>query len=176
MSYGYSDPKSQPGVPSYAAGNPDRAHMVRAGLLGGLVGAGTIWVYEAVVWVGVQHLLPLSGIPANATGLVFGKAVQESLGAGAYVLGTAIHLAFALSWGVLFALIWPWFRQRGWEATLVALFYAVLAWIVMHVAIAVTSSSHPNYFDPNVVIGGFMSHFFFTIPLALIVKQRLAAV
>ncbi len=60
------------------------------------------------------------------------------------------------------------------EATLVALFYAVLAWIVMHVAIAVVSSNHPNYTDPNVIIGGFMSHLFFTVPLALIVKRRLA--
>ena len=37
------------------------------------------------------------------------------------------------------------------------------------------SSNHPNYFDPNVIIGGFMFHFFFTVPLALIVKKRLAA-
>ena len=66
------------------------------------------------------------------------------------------------------------FRQRGFEATLVALFYAVVIWIVMHVAIAIVSSNHPNYLDPNVIIGGFMSHFFYAVPLALIVKQRLA--
>jgi hypothetical protein len=172
MSYGYTGLGGQSS--SYAADTPDRARTIRAGLLGGLVGAGTIWIYEAAVWVGVQHLMPLSGIPANATGLVFGKAFQEWLGAGSYVLGTGIHLAFALTWGVLFAFIWPWFRRRGWEATLLALFYAAVAWIVMHIAIAVASSSHPNYFDPNVVIGGLMSHLFFTVPLALIVKQRLA--
>ena len=118
--------------------------------------------------------MPLAGIPRNATGLVFGQAVQNSLGAVSYILGTVIHLAFALSWGVLFAFIWPFFRRRGYEATLVALFYAVVAWIVMHVAIMISSSNHPNYSDPNVIIGGFMSHFFFTVPLALIVKQRLA--
>jgi hypothetical protein len=56
----------------------------------------------------------------------------------------------------------------------VALFYAVVIWIVMHVAIAVVSSNHPNYLDPNVIIGGFMSHFFYAVPLALIVKRRLA--
>jgi hypothetical protein len=159
---------------SFAADRPDRAAIVRAGLIGGLVGAVTIWVYEAVVWVGAQHLMPLAGIPRNATGLVFGKDVQDSLGAGAYVVGTVIHVAFACAWGVLFALIWPFFRRRGYEATLVALFYAVVAWIVMHVAIAVVSSNHPNYLDPNVIIGGFMSHLFFAVPLALIVKQRLA--
>ena len=71
--------------------------------------------------------MPLAGIPRNATGLVFGKAVQDGLGAGCYVLGTAIHFAFALVWGVLFASAWPALRRRGIEATLAALGYAVLA-------------------------------------------------
>ena len=66
------------------------------------------------------------------------------------------------------------FRRRGYEATLVAMVYAVVIWVVMHAAIMVASNDHPNYFDPMVVIGGFMSHFFYTVPLALIVKQRLA--
>jgi len=149
------------------------ARMIQAGILGGLAGAVTIWIYEAVVWVGAQQLMPLAGIPRNATGLVFGKSVQDGLGFGAYVLGTGIHFVFACAWGVLFAFIWPSLRRRGIEATLAALFYAVIAWIVMHVAIAIASSSHPNYLDPNVVIGGFMSHLFFTVPLALIVKHRL---
>jgi hypothetical protein len=72
-------------------------------------------------------------------------------------------------------LIWPYFRRRGYEATLVALFFAVIVWVVMHVAIALVSANHPNYLDPNVVIGGFMSHLFFAVPLALIVKQRLTS-
>jgi uncharacterized RDD family membrane protein YckC len=59
------------------------------------------------------------------------------------------------------------------EATLVALFFAVLLWIVMHVAIAIVSNNHPDYLDPFVIIGGFMSHFFYAVPLALVVKQRL---
>ena len=156
---------------SPAAHWPDRASMLRAGVLGGLAGAVTIWIYEAVVWVGVQNLMPLAGIPRNAVGLVFGKAVQDGLGAGSYVIGTGIHFIFAMGWGVLFAAVWPALRRRGWEATLAAMFYAVIAWIVMHVAIAVASSNHPNYLDPNVVIGGFMSHLFFTVPLALVVKR-----
>jgi hypothetical protein len=60
------------------------------------------------------------------------------------------------------------------EATLVALLYAVFAWIVMHAAIAAVSTSHPDYLDPVVIIGGFMSHIFFTVPLALVVKHRMA--
>ncbi len=151
------------------------ADTVRAGLLGGLVGGASIWIYEAIVWVGVQGLMPLAGIPRNATGLVFGKEVQESLGPFAYVLGTGIHFFFCFAWGVLFAFLWPYFRQRGYEATLLALFYAVIIWIVMHVAIAIASANHPNYLDPNVIIGGFMSHFFYTVPLALVVKQRLTS-
>ena len=157
-----------------AANDADWSRTVRVGLLGGLVGGVTIWIYEAVVWVGALHLMPLAGIPRNATGLVFGKTVQDSLGPLAYVLGTAIHLFFALAWGVLFAILWPFFRRRGFEATLVALFYAAVAWIVMHVLISIASSNHPDYLDPNIIIGGFMSHFFYTVPLALIVKQGLA--
>jgi hypothetical protein len=148
--------------------------QIAAGLQGGLVGAVVIWLYEAVVWVGVQHQMPLSGIPSNAVGLVFGKPVQVGLGPLSYILGTAIHFIFALGWGVLFALIWPAFRRRGWEATLLALPFAVAAWIAMHAGIAAVSTSHPDYTDPAVVIGGFMSHFFFAIPLALVVKDRLA--
>jgi hypothetical protein len=156
------------------AAAPHRASAIRAGLIGGLVGGVVIWIYEAIVWVGVQHLLPLAGIPRNATGLVFGKQVQEALGGAAYLLGTGIHFFFALAWGVLFALLWPAFRRRGYEATLVALFYAAVIWIVMHAAIMIATTSHPDYFDPMVVIGGFMSHLFYAVPLALIVKQRLA--
>jgi hypothetical protein len=153
------------------SGAPDRVVMLRAGVIGGLVGAVVIWIYEALVWVDAQHLMPLAGIPRNATGLVFGKDVQTSLGIWAYVVGTGIHFFFAIAWGVLFAAIWPYFRRRGYEATLVALFYAVFAWIVMHVAIMIASNNHPDYFDPAVIIGGFMSHIFFTVPLALTVKR-----
>jgi predicted anti-sigma-YlaC factor YlaD len=148
--------------------------VLRAGAAGGLVGGVCIWIYEAVIWVGAQGQMPLAGIPRNAVGLVFGKEIQESLGFGSYLLGTAIHFFFAILWGVLFAAIWPFFRRRGVEATLLALFYAVFAWIVMHAAITIVSTNHPNYYDPSVIIGGVMSHVFFTTPLALVVKRALA--
>ncbi|WP_298196401.1 hypothetical protein [Novosphingobium sp.] len=153
----------------------NRTPPARIGALGGLLGGCVIWVYEAVVWVGVQHQMPLAGIPRNAVGLVFGKPFQESLGALAYPLGTAIHFGFAMVWGAVFALIWPHFRRRGWEATLLALFYAVALWIIMHVAIAIAGDDHPDYLDPAVVIGGFMSHLFYSVPLALYVKRRMPA-
>jgi hypothetical protein len=167
--------RSDLGQEAQMAVKPHVAETVSAGLLGGLVGGVCIWIYEAVVWVGAQRLMPLAGIPRNATGLVFGKEAQASLGAFAYVLGTGIHFFFCFAWGVLFASLWPYFRQRGYEATLVALFFAVILWIVMHVAIALVSSDHPNYLDPNVIIGGFVSHLFYTVPLALVVKQRLTS-
>ncbi len=40
---------------------PNRMTMVRAGVIGGLVGAVIIWIYEALIWVGAQHLMPLAG-------------------------------------------------------------------------------------------------------------------
>jgi hypothetical protein len=171
--YGVSGTGLGKGLGSADSESPGWKATLRAGVIGGLVGAVVIWIYEALVWVGAQHLMPLAGIPRNATGLVFGKHVQDSLGILAYVLGTGIHFVFAAAWGVLFAAVWPYFRRRGYEATLVALFYAVIAWIVMHVAISIAGDNHPNYFDPNVIIGGFMSHIFFTVPLALTVKRLL---
>lgn len=162
------------GIQTNASNSPSLNATLRAGAMAGLAGGIIIWIYEALIWVGAQHLMPLAGIPRNATGLVFGKAFQESIGFGAYVIGTGVHFVFAMGWGVLFAMIWPYFRKRGYEATFVALFYAIVAWIVMHVAIAIAGDNHPNYLDPAVIIGGFMSHFFFTVPLALIVKRLLA--
>src|SRR5215469_3637029 len=74
-----------------AADSADHMTKIRAGLICGLEGGVIIWIYDAIVWVGIQNLLPLARIPRNATGLVFGKQVQESLGLAAYFLGTAIH-------------------------------------------------------------------------------------
>jgi hypothetical protein len=152
----------------------DLKEAIWIGLRGGLWGGVTIWIYEAIVWVGIQHLMPLAGIPRNATGLVFGSDVQTSLGWFSYVLGTLIHFLFAVLWGVLFAYIWPSFRRRGYEASFVALPFAMVAWIVMHIAIMIASDNHPNYYDPNVVISGFMSHFCFAVPMALYVKRQMA--
>ena len=77
--------------------NTDPKAVLQVGLMGGLLGGVTIWIYEAVVWVGAQHLMPLAGIPRNATGLVFGSAVQTSLGWVASVVGTFIHFFFAVA-------------------------------------------------------------------------------
>ncbi len=162
---------SKMGTSNVVPGSSGAKDIARVGFIGGLTGGITIWIYEALVWVGAQHLMPLSGIPPNATGLVFGKRFQEAIGAWAYLLGTSIHFSFAIFWGVLFAMMWPWLRRRGYEATLAALPYAVVAWVVMHAAISITSNDHPNYSDPAVIIGGMMSHLFFTVPMALVVKR-----
>ena len=101
-------------------------------------------------------------------------ALATAIGGWAYPFGASIHFGFALAWGVLFAAMWPSLRRRGYEATFVALFYAVVAWIVMHVAISIASNDHPNYHDPVVIIGGFMSHIFFAVPMALVIKRLLS--
>jgi hypothetical protein len=157
----------------YASDQPTKKAVIRAGLAGGLTGGIAIWIYEALVWVGAQHLMPLSGIPPNATGLVFGLKFQRAIGSWAYFLGTGIHFTFAIVWAIVFAATWPYFRRRGYEATLLALLYAPLIWVAMHVAIMIASNDHPNYYDPVVIIGGVMSHVFFTVPMALTVKRML---
>lgn len=150
------------------------ARTIRQGALAGLIGGVAIWCYEAAVWVHVQHLMPLAGIPANAVGLTFGRAAQSRLGMLAAPLGTAIHFGFAMVWGAAFALAWPWLHRRGCEATLAALLLAPVLWVVMHGAIVLFGGDHPDYADPALVIGGVLSHLFYTVPMALVVK-RLAA-
>lgn len=167
-------PARQITPPAYFLEPSTARSIIQAGFIGGLVGGVVIWIYEAAVWVRAQHLMPPSGIPSNAAGLVFGLKFQHAIGDWAYFLGTGIHFTFAIAWGILFAAIWPYFRRRGYEATLLALLYAPVAWIVMHAAIMIATKDHPNYYDPGVIIGGFMSHIFFTVPLALVVKRLLA--
>ena len=76
---------------------------LKIGATSGLIAGIVIWMYEALVWVGAQHLLQLGDIPRNATGLVFGKEIQNDLGAAAYFIGTLIHFSFSALWGALFA-------------------------------------------------------------------------
>lgn len=142
------------------------------GALAGLAGGATIWIYEAVVWSRIQHRLPLTAIPANAVGLTLGAAAPARLGLAAPLVGSAIHFGFAAAWGMAFALCWPTLRRRGCEASLAAVMFAPLLWLVMHAAIVVIGARHPDYADPDEVIGGVMSHLFYTLPMALLVKRR----
>jgi hypothetical protein len=143
----------------------------RAGVIGGLVGALTSWIYELVVWVHLLHLTSVSGIAENTAVLSFGPAVR-SLAAGALVLGVAIHFLTAVIWGILFALIWPALRARSIEATLAALFYGIFAWVVMHNVVLALFSPAPPTYTVYSVINGLMAHTFaFSVPLALVIKR-----
>lgn len=146
---------------------------LRAGILGGVVGAATSWLYELIVWVHYLHLTTVRGIAENTAVLSFGAGIR-SLGAGAVALGVGIHFLTAVLWGVLFAFIWPALRARGIEATLAALFYGVFAWVFMHnVLLALFSPAPPSY-TPYSVINGLMAHTFaFSVPLALVIKRQL---
>src|SRR5579863_7167746 len=97
--YSTNGKKIDKGLNWGASAKPNLKATLRAGAAGGLTGALIIWIYEALVWVGAQHLMPLAGIPRNATGLVFGKEVQEAMGIWAYIVGTGIHFVFAIAWG-----------------------------------------------------------------------------
>ena len=123
--------------------------IVRAGLLGGLVGGLVIWIYEAIVWVGVQHLMPMAGIPRQCDG------PGPRQGGPGFTGSAGLHcrhrnpllLCARLGRAVRFRL--AVFPPPRLEATLVALFFAVILWIVMHVAIAIVSNNHPDYLDPS---------------------------
>jgi hypothetical protein len=149
------------------------AAQLRAGVMGGLVGALTSWLYELIVWVHLLHLTSVAGIAENTAVLSFGTSIRR-LGAGALALGVAIHFLTAVIWGILFALIWPALKARSIEATLAALFYGIFAWVVMHdVVLALFSPAPPSYTVYS-VINGLMAHTFaFSVPMALVIKRLL---
>jgi hypothetical protein len=45
------------------------------------------------------------------------------------------------------------------EATPVELPFAAMVWVAMHGAIAIVSTNHPDYLDPNVIVGGLRSQY-----------------
>lgn len=149
------------------------AVWLRAGVVAGVVGALTSWLYELVVWVHFLHLTSVAGIAENTAVLSFGPGIRR-LGAGALALGVAIHFLTAVIWGILFAYLWPALRARSIEATLAALFYGIFAWVVMHnVVLALFSPAPPGYTTYS-VINGLMAHTFaFSVPMALIIKRLL---
>jgi hypothetical protein len=152
---------------------PTTSAKLWAGVVGGLVGALTSWLYELVVWVHYLHLTTVSGIAENTAVLSFGTGIR-TLGAGAVALGVGIHFLTAVIWGVLFAWLWPALKARSIEATLAALFYGIFAWVVMHNVVLALFSPAPPTYTPYSVINGLMAHTFaFSVPLALVIKRLL---
>ncbi len=146
---------------------------LRAGIIGGLLGAVTSWLYELIVWVRLLHLTSAYGIAENTAVLSFGPGIRR-LGAGAFALGVGIHFLTAIVWGIGFALIWPALRARSIEATLAALFYGIFAWIIMHNVVLALFSPAPPTYTVYSVLNGFVAHTFaFSVPMALLIKRLL---
>src|SRR5580692_13001206 len=146
---------------------------LRAGVIGGLVGAVTSWIYELIVGVRLLHLTTAYGIAENTAVLSFGAGIRR-LGYGAFALGVGIHFLTAVIWGILFALLWPALRARAIEATLAALFYGIFAWVVMHNVILALFSPAPPSYTVYSVLNGLMAHTFaFSVPMALVIKRLL---
>jgi hypothetical protein len=146
---------------------------LRAGVIGGVVGAVTSWLYELIVWVRLLHLTSAYGIAENTAVLSFGPGIR-SLGAMAFALGVCIHFLTAVIWGILFALIWPALRARSIEATLAALFYGIFAWVFMHNVVLALFSPAPPTYTVYSVLNGLMAHTFaFSVPMALVIKRLL---
>jgi hypothetical protein len=149
------------------------AAQLRAGVAGGLVGAVTSWLYELIVWVRLLHLTSVYGIAENTAVLSFGTGIRR-LGAAAFALGVGIHFLTAVIWGIGFALIWPALRARAIEATLAALCYGILAWVVMHNVVLALFSPAPPTYTVYSVLNGLMAHTFaFSVPMALVIKRLL---
>ena len=144
--------------------------LVMIGLIAGLVGSVTIWLYEYVVLYRLLHQGTLAGVVQHTALLVFGPGDLSS-GVTGFVLGAIVHCATGITWAMLFALTWPFVAARV-EATLAGLFLGIVAWLVMHVIILAIFSPDPPVYTVYTVINGFMSHMVaFAVPMALTVKH-----
>ena len=150
-----------------------RPSALGIGIAAGLVGGITSWIYELVVWV---HFLQLKKSPydlvVGTASLAFGKRAEAWPGAVQILVSVAVHFGTSLFWGVLFALLWPFFRRRQAEATLVALFFGVFAWVFMHNVLLAAFAPNPPTYTTYSVLNGLVSHTFaFSVPIALVVKR-----
>ncbi len=144
---------------------------LRAGVVGGLVGAVTSWIYELIVWVRLLHLTSAYGIAENTAVLSFGTGIRR-LGAGAFALGVGILFLTAVLWDILFALIRPALRARSIEAKLAAQLYGIFDRIIMHNVVQALFSPAPPTYTGYSVLNGFVAHTFtFSVPMALVIKR-----
>lgn len=147
------------------------AARIRIGLLAGFVGAVTIWIYEFVVLFWLLRQTTALGVVQHTALLVFGPHVLATP-VFAFVAGFLIHCLTAMVWGVTFALAWPAVSRRGIEASLAALVFGAIAWVVMHVVVLAWLSPDPPVYTVYSVINGLMSHMVaFAVPLALTVQH-----
>jgi len=149
-------------------------NTVCVGAIAGFVGGVTIWLYELIVWVHFLKIRTVRGLLENTAVLAFGHAADAWRPPLALLVSTCVHFLTACAWGIAFAWIWPFFRRRQIEVTLVALFFGVLAWIIMHNIVLAIFSPDPPAYTTYSVLNGFVSHTFgFAVPLALIVKRMM---
>jgi hypothetical protein len=149
-----------------------RIERLRAGLISGLVAAGTTWTYEFIVNVYVLRMSSIYAIAQHGALLVFGPRV-EALGAWTLLIGMGVHFGTSCAWGVVFAMIWPWLRARGFEASLAGVMFGLLACLVM---VNILIHVSPMHVKPTLVLV-LLSVIFHTlpfgIPLALVVQALL---
>ena len=143
---------------------------LRQGMVAGLVGGFTIWVYEFFVLYVFLKSTTVAGIVQHTAQLLLGSGILR-YGVLAFVIGLVVHTLTAIVWAVLFAFVWPQLRRWGWEASFAALPFGVLAWVVMHLVILARFSPDPPVYTTYVVINGLMSHMIaLMVPVALVVK------
>ena len=150
----------------------DAMWAIGVGVVAGLLGGVTIWIYELVVWVHFLRLRSVLGLLENSALLAFGERASQWPHAVTLAVSGAVHFVTAAMWGIGFACIWPALRTRGIEATLAALFYGAGAWVVMHNLVLAYFSPAPPVYTTYSVLNGLVSHTFaFAVPVALLIKR-----
>ncbi len=159
-----------------AANSPETAKariidVLRIGLIAGVAGSITIWIYEYFVLFKLLHQSDTAaGVVRHTALLVFGPGPLSSGNSG-FMLGALIHCVTGVVWAIAFAAIWPSLAEFKIEATLAGLAFGAFAWLIMHLVVLALLSPDPPVYTPYAVINGFMSHMVaFAVPIALTVK------
>jgi hypothetical protein len=151
---------------------PSTTERLRAGLISGLVAAISTWAYEFIVNVYVLKMSSIYMIAQHGALLVFGPRVQ-ALGQWTLLIGMGVHFGTSCVWGMFFAMVWPWLRARGFEASLAGVLFGLLACLVM---VNILIHVSPMHVQPTLVLI-LLSVIFHTlpfgIPLALVVQALL---
>lgn len=151
---------------------PSTIDRLRAGLIAGLTAAATTWAYEFIVNVYVLKMSSIYTIAQHGALLVFGPRVQ-ALGGWTLLIGMGVHFGTSCFWGILFAMIWPWLRARGFEASLAGVLFGLLACLVMDSIVIHVSPMHVKPTLVLILLSVIFHTLPFGIPLALVVQALL---
>jgi uncharacterized membrane protein YagU involved in acid resistance len=129
--------------------------------------AGTL---DAVAAMVVYQIPPIPLFKFIASG-AFGKETFSG-GQEMVIAGVVFHYFIALSWSVLFFLIYPKIRFLSRHSIISGLLYGVVVWVIMNLAILPMTKVPQRPFDlRQAIIGAVILMFMIGLPISLLIHR-----